>query len=165
MDDQCWNMNRRQNMARIDLAVHPRQRDHSGRACHLTFPTGEGLARDFVPGFAGRKELYDVFASAPKRVDRFYPVSQIVGQELRIPRVASVKNEGARPIRIGRREQDAHRPTFRNPEERGALRAGSIHNRAHVVHPLFKGRNPGTPVGQTGAALVEQYQSGECREA
>ena len=56
-------------------------------------------------------------------------------------------------------------PSNADAEERGAFGAGRVHHRAHVVHALFEMGDADMPVGETGAALVEQNQAGKSSEA
>ena len=76
----------------------------------------------------------------------------------------AVEHQGARPIGVGRREQDAHRPALGDPEERRPLGARSVHDRSHVVRPLLERLHPRDRVGQPGAALVEEDQARERAE-
>ena len=69
-----------------------------------------------------------------------------------------------RALRVGGGEQDAHRPTLRQPKECGTLRARGVHHRAHVVHAVLQRRRAGNRVRKPRAALVEQDQSRERRE-
>src|SRR5437762_2457767 len=62
---------------------------------------------------------------------------------------------------MGRSKEDAHRATFGLAEKCRALRAGGIHDRAHVVHALFERRYPAVAVGQAGAALIETNHPAE----
>ena len=62
------------------------------------------------------------------------------------------------PVGVGGGEQDAHRGAFGVAEQHRPGRAGGLHDRTHVVHPLFERGVTGHPVGQPGVPLVEQDQ-------
>ena len=62
---------------------------------------------------------------------------------------------------MGRSKEDAHRATFGLAEKCRALRAGGIHDRAHVIHALFERRYPAVAVGQAGAPLVKTNHPAE----
>ena len=66
-------------------------------------------------------------------------------------------------MRIHGGEQCGQIATFGKAEERGALRAGGVHHRADVVHPLFVRRQlrVGHAIGEARAALVENDQTRE----
>src|SRR5438876_12290079 len=66
---------------------------------------------------------------------------------------------------MGRGKEDAHRATFGLAEKCRALRAGGIHDRAHVIHSLFEGRYPAVAVRQTSAAFIEAYDPAERPQA
>jgi hypothetical protein len=51
------------------------------------------------------------------------------------------------------------------PEEAGALGAGSIHDAADIVHPVFERRDRYVAVGETGATLIEANEPSERRES
>ena len=64
-----------------------------------------------------------------------------------------------------RREQHREGPALRLAHDRRPLASGGIHDRADVVHALLEGRRPGDTVGHAHAALVEEDQPRELREA
>jgi hypothetical protein len=68
--------------------------------------------------------------------------------------------EGERPyaIRIGRGEQDAHRPALGNAEKRRGVDFCRIHDGLQVVHPFVERRYVIDWVGQAGAAFVLHHQ-------
>jgi hypothetical protein len=78
--------------------------------------------------------------------------------------VGSVEDEGPAPVGVGRGEQHAHRAAVGDAEHGGALAAGGVHDGAHVVHALLERRDAPEPVGEPGAALVEQDEPAEARE-
>src|SRR5204863_5231444 len=53
-------------------------------------------------------------------------------------RVASVKDQGGGPIRIGRSEESAHHAPFRGAQQGGARGARGIHDGPDVIHPLLQ---------------------------
>ena len=74
-------------------------------------------------------------------------------------RVCPVEDQRARPLGIGRGEEDRHRRALGVPEQDGAAAVDRIHDRAYVVHARLEVGHAGWPVGQTGAALVEADQA------
>jgi hypothetical protein len=82
------------------------------------------------------------------------------------PGVSSEHHEGVSSLRIRRREQDAHRTSLGDAQERRALRSGGVQHSANVVHPLLQGRKgvDRDPIRQACAALVEQDQPGKGRQ-
>jgi hypothetical protein len=54
-------------------------------------------------------------------------------------------------------------PIFRDTEQRSALGTDGIHHCADVIHALFEMGDADVPVGEAGAALVEQDQAGNGR--
>ena len=153
--------------AHVDLGIHAAERDRRGRtradaliACppfaemrprqHAGRECGERLSRS--PGLLG------AFDENLQLGGRQHP-----GEEMR---VGAVEHQRARAFRIGRGEQDRHRPAFRGAEQHGALRANRVHHGAHVVHPGLEVRQMMRvdPVGKPGAALVEQDEAAEGTE-
>jgi hypothetical protein len=84
-------------------------------------------------------------------------VAQVAGK-------GTVEHQGARALRIGRREEHAHRSALGDAEEGGALRAGGVHHRPHVVHPFLQPGKLGDPIRQACAAAVEEDQAREGRQ-
>ena len=81
------------------------------------------------------------------------------------PRLGTLQHERPRAVWIRRGKEDAHGPAFRHAVDGGALRAGGIHDGAHVVHSDFEW-SPGVGgVGHPGPALVEVDQPRERRDA
>ena len=68
-------------------------------------------------------------------------------------------------MRVGGREQEAHRGALRDPQQGRPLRARSVHDGAHVVHALLEGGRVGHRVRQAGAPAVEVDHAGERRQA
>ena len=85
---------------------------------------------------------------------------RVVGRLGRAPHRA-VEDQRGHALRVGGREQDAHRPALGDPEQRRALGSGGVHDRPHVVDPLLESRRLRDRVGQPGAALVEDDQARE----
>ena len=82
-------------------------------------------------------------------------------------RKATERDERGRPFGIGRGKEDAHVAALGMPEECRPLRADRLEHGAHIIHALLQGRQlvVRDAVGETRAALVEQDQAGERREA
>ncbi len=47
-----------------------------------------------------------------------------------------VGDQRGRPVRVGNRERDAQAPPVGDTEQGSPLRAGRVHHRPDVVHPL-----------------------------
>ena len=80
-------------------------------------------------------------------------------------RIGSAEHEGLGPLGIGRGEEHAHGAALGGAEHRRALAASRVHDGAHMVHALLEGRACAGPVGEAGAALVEDDHSAERPEA
>ena len=82
-------------------------------------------------------------------------------------RVAPVHDERQRAIGVGRSEQPAHGPSFRDTEERRAPRPNGVQDRPDVAHPLLEaGKRPiACPIGEARAPLIEEDEAGEGRQA
>lgn len=67
------------------------------------------------------------------------------------------QDERARSVRIGCREHRGHDSAFPASKDRRPLRAGRVHDRSDVVHPLLQPgkRAQGCRVGQADAVLIE----------
>ena len=81
--------------------------------------------------------------------------------------VAADRHERFGLLRVGRREQRAERSALGHADQHRARRSRRFHHRPHVVQPLFERRQLADRhgIGQAGAALVEQDQPPERREA
>jgi hypothetical protein len=83
---------------------------------------------------------------------------------------APVANEGLvqddrlDPGGVGRREEQADRPTFGDAEERRALASDRVHHRADVVHPILEARGTQDSIGEAVAALVQDHDPCERSE-
>ena len=176
MDDERRNANRRQDVADVDLEVHPPERCDRARArAHAGVrrpPTHELL----VAGQARRHPTRD---SVPRRLVRSPAALGLLDPPQRLlPRplpgrllrpgqrrpVRAVENRSGRPLRIRRGEEHRHRSALGDAEERRALRARRVHHRPHVVHSRLEARDPADAIGEAGAALVEQDQAPHRRQ-
>ncbi len=87
---------------------------------------------------------------------------------LRIPEplgVGANHHERARLLRIRRGKERAHRTALRHADERRVVRSHLVHHRPHVVHALLERRELGDAIGEAGAALVDQDEARERRQA
>src|SRR6266481_3481187 len=66
-------------------------------------------------------------------------------------------------MRVGGREHQAHRATFRPAIDGGALGSRRIHHRANIIDPFFESKF-GDSIGESLAALVEYDHSRESGE-
>ena len=157
-----------ENVADIDLLVHPVQRrEHPGAGSvpdivderlDLVFVLHSERAHRFACLGSRRIDsqrlidlaLVGVFAAAPREVRR--PQRS---------RRAAADDERCRPLRIGRREQDAHRPALRQAVKGGSPRSDGVHHGSDVVHAGLEARGAADRIGHAGAALVEPDQPRE----
>ncbi len=166
MKDERRSLHRRQDVANVGLRVHDDEVPRRGRARGGTGtrhpPSGERLV-------GARRHSTEVGLDAPFAFDSYGVAGsllcglapRVVGLGPSALRVGPVQGERPDALRVRRREQRRQRPTLRVAEERRALAADGVHDRAHVVHPRLEvGQSDGT-VGEAGPALVEADQPGE----
>ena len=93
--------------------------------------------------------------------------SLYVGRSRGEIRDRAVEHERDRALRVGRGEQHRHRAALGDAEDDRPLRSDGVHHRAHVVHARLEVGKPVLrhPIGEADAALVEQDQPRERREA
>ena len=77
----------------------------------------------------------------------------------------AVQRERLDTLRIGGREQDAHRASLGDAEKRRAIDSDGIHHGLQVIHPLVKGRHVSRRIRKSGAALVPHDQPGATGES
>jgi hypothetical protein len=67
------------------------------------------------------------------------------------------------PLRVAGREENAHVSTFGVTKQEGVLRPNCVHHSPEVVHADLQGGEmfQGDGIGEPGAALVKDHQSGE----
>ncbi len=80
------------------------------------------------------------------------------------PRKGAPNDECRRPLRVGRREEDAHRRSLGEAVERSSSRADGVHDGTDVVHARLERGRAADAVGHAGAALVEADQPRERRQ-
>ena len=75
----------------------------------------------------------------------------------------SQKDQRGRPRGVGRGEEKFHRPALGKAHESRPLRAGGVHHRADVVHPLLESRELvyGYRIPESGASLVPENETSE----
>jgi len=162
----------RKNGPHVDERVHPHERGGGARARAAPLVRGEPLGQLGVPRRARRVEAH-VSRAAPLALglhDSGHPVVErgcpgiVVGSQSL--RERPVRDEGARALRIRRREDDGHTSAFGMAEQRGALAADRVHHGAHVVHAHFDGRQVRDidAIRQPRAALVEEDEPAERRK-
>ena len=165
--DERRDADRRQHLAHVDLTVHPQQGNRGARARRVPHERAPAPAVILVDRSTGSRDG-GVDRVRPVPLERLEAsVELLLGHQAGArAREGAVEDERSRPLRIGRREERAQRPAFRDPEQRGPLRAGRVHHGPHVVHPLLEDRQlvHRHPIGEPGAALVEKDQPQERRE-
>ena len=165
MHDQRWNADHREDVANVDLHVHPHQRSSGG-------------GRDSRPGGAQvphqrRKSSSPgatrAAASSQSRPRAPAPCRRLLSAQA-APRsegptgspsprstsaYAAPKHQTGCAVGVGGGKEDRHRPALDGAEEHRALGAGCLHDRADVVHPLIERRYVADAVRDAGAPLVE----------
>ena len=143
VQDQRRRVDARDDVADVEVEEHLRQHHHHPRARGRALQAARELARLGVVGLARRRDLDDRASPQSGRMNSAADsISASAGHRPRVvlgpgrARAAAVADERLDALGIGRREQQAHRDALRDPEQRSALRAGGVHDRAHVVHPL-----------------------------
>ena len=170
MHDQRRHLDRRQDVADVDLGVHSRERDRSGRTRAHPQVRRPPVAKRPIAGDARRPGL-DADRTAPAlenlAAERFALLlrrrPRVVGRS-QTPRVGADHDERFGLVRVRGGEKAAHRPAFGHAKQHGAPRADGVQHRPHVVHALFERRQIRHAIGQAGAALVEEDQPRETRQ-
>ena len=171
MEDERRNANRRQDVANVDLGVHTRQRERrAGARAHPQVgrpPRPKRRIRSHR-----RRALLDADRAAPLVADP--RVEGLPGFVCRSPRILRIPeplgigpnhHERAGFLRIRRSKERAHRAAFGHADERRVVRSNLLHHRPDVVHPLLECRELRDAIGKARAALVDQDQAGERRQA
>ena len=165
--DEGRHGDRRQHVADVDLAVHPQERQRGPRARRASQERSPGLAIARLVR-AARRGHAGIDRVGPVALELLEPrVELLLGHQLRArAREGAVEDQRGRALRVGRGEERAHRAALGDAHQRGPLRPDRVHDRADVVHPLLQDRQlvHGHPVGEPGAALVEDDQPCERRE-
>jgi hypothetical protein len=165
VQDQRRHADRRQNVLRVDLAVHAQYGCCSRWARALPLAARKPAQRVGVEGEIRRKCVGHKPAGAPFAIDPDNILFEPLPRERGVPSEGTIQHQRPSTLGIGCGEQQAHRSALGYAEQRCALRTGRVHHRAHVVHALFESRNSREPIRQAGAALVEQDQAREAGEA
>ena len=112
--------------------THPRQRARPPRASPSASRSAPSLRR--APT-ARRRD-----SSAIERTRSCLRRPPRIVRRTQLPRLPAVEDERPCALGIGRREERAHRDALGRADERRALGAGGVHDRAHVVHPRLERR-------------------------
>ena len=169
VDDERRDADRRQQRADVDQRVHLHERldgaGAGGGAAALAPPARHrlvgGRAHELHVGLEAPVAL-QILDVGGARLARRRPGVVVVGVEPL--RVGAVEDQRARPLGIGRGEEDRHRRALGVAEQHGAAAVDRVHDRAHVVHARLEVGHAGRPVGEAGAALVEADQAGDRAE-
>src|SRR5208283_1501750 len=131
--DQSRHLDRRQDRADVDIDIHAVKRDRRGRACTVPQKRRPGVQKTFVVAEARREDLrregltpvtnnllhrafVGLARGGPGIVVGAYPAC-----------VAAVRDQSARTLWKGRREERAERSALRESEERSSFGGGGIH--------------------------------------
>ena len=165
--DECRHPDRGQDVPHVDRSVHLEQGERRSGA-----GTASEVAREAFPaaGVEARGDVGHVHPARPVPLDVLVGSLPLLGR--RRPRVvaapdalgeAAERAQRVRPLRVRRREQDAHVAALRGAEHRRSLRADRVHHGSHVVHPLLERRQVTLRdrIRHPGAALVEEDEARE----
>ena len=127
MQDQRRDTHRRQHMPNVDLLVHPVKRLERARARTEPKEVDSGPQLLVVEAAERPHSLAGSIARAEDaQIPLHFAVVRLLGQPPRViggphpPRIRAANDEGGRPLRVGRREQDAHRRPLRSAVEGSA---------------------------------------------
>jgi hypothetical protein len=154
-----------QHVPHVDLRVHSEQRQGRSRAGAAAEERRDPSAERRV---RARRVLGNVHLPMPLTLDGLEVLLPLLGGGR--PGVVgapdplgedSEGDEGNRPFRVGRGEEDAHVPALGRSEDRGPLGSDRVHHGPDVVHPLLDRRQLVVrhAVRHPGAAPVEENQS------
>ena len=124
MQDQRRDTHRRQHMPNVDLLVHPVKRLERARARTEPKEVDSGHQLLVVEAAEPPHSLAGSIARAEDaQIPLHVALVPLLGQAPRViggphpPRIRAANDKGGRPLRVGRREQDAHRRPFRSAVE------------------------------------------------
>jgi hypothetical protein len=171
MQDESRRLDRGQYVAHVDLGVHAHEGGRGARARAASEVRRHPILERVV---LRRRELVEVHPLGPVALELLDLSVPVLG--LGCPRIVrapeplredAVEDECGRSLRVGRREEHAHQTALGEAEDGRAFTVDRVEHGSHVVHPLLERRQAirRNGVGETGAALVEQDQPGEAREA
>ena len=148
MNDERRYANRWQNRTDVDLRVHLEQCGRSSWAGGYTQVAGPPVLHSRVARNTWR-QYFELRRASPSPLDALdVPLPLVGGRSPRIVRrtyafgIRAVEDERSRPLRIRRREQRAHDPAFRCPEESRRLGSGRIHNGSDIIHAVVQSGQP-----------------------
>ena len=167
MDDESRHTNRRQDVANVDVGVHPGECYRGAGTCAHAQIRRPPLAKRRI-GHARWRAFVNANRTAPIIDDR--PAERVAIRTRRSPRIVSVlqpagvaadHHECLGAVRIRRREKAAQRSAFRDPHQHRSLGARRFHHGAHVVQALLQRRQlaDGHGIRQTGTALVKKDET------
>ena len=174
LDDQAGNADVWEHVPHVDIGVDPEQLGRSSRR-RTAAEHGREPPRGFFVAREARRVIREIFFSE-ETPTVMLELAGVRKSLLRVgcPRVvrraeplreSAIGDQGAGALWVRRSEDDAHAGALRMSEERSALAARRIHDRADVVHALFDGRVSGDAIGEAGAALVEHDDARERAES
>ena len=167
--DERRHPNTRQHFTDIDRRVHFQERKRSTGACAATM-----ISHQLSQSLRVEARCNVVKSRCPVALDRL--VGRLALLRSRRPRIIrapdplgeatkSAKRDG--PFRVSSCEKNAHVASLGCAEERGALRADRVHDRANIVHPLIQSGQAIVRhvVRHSGPAFIEEDETGEGCEA
>ena len=171
MQHEGRDAHRRQHVPDVDLLVHQvegLERAGAGAVAQIV----EERLHLVVLEYPERPHGLPAFLAGPVHAQRPFDIALVLllGSAPGVVGKPDGAGEGApehergRSLRVGRREQDAHRGALGDAVERSALRADRVHDGAHVVHASLQRGRSAHGVGHARPALVKADQTGERRE-
>jgi hypothetical protein len=154
----------RQHRTYVDVHECVEHGPNAVRAPHSPFDATPPLAQARVRAQL-RRPRSQRLPGAPAVVEDAIQVRDVRVHVVRVvdvaadPRRRAVQDERDGPLRVGRREQDAHRPALGHPEQHCSFGAHRVHDGTDVVHPLLECRCADVAVRQTHPPLVEDHQA------
>ena len=147
MDDQRGRLDGGERAAHVDVHVHAPEREQRTRA-HRQSRCARALEDDRVGRRSPETACVRSFKlrAAPQFGERALGLELVLLacrrpwkiRRLDKSRFALEQDKGEDALGIGRRKEDRERGAVDVAEQRRSLGADSVHDRAHVVHPLFE---------------------------
>ena len=173
-DHQRGHVDRRERVGGVDLAVHELEGHGGARAGRFPHVRREPRDQPLVGLVSRRAPARDLVPRELEAAPRLLRAREVRGRVLLVLgrsrgeiRDRAVEHERDRALRVGRGEQHRHRAALGDAEDDRPLRSDGVHHGAHVVHARLEVGKPVLrhPIGEADAALVEQDQPRERREA
>src|SRR5262245_18379574 len=163
VQDERWRANRGQDLPNIDFAIHLHDCECRARACLHAKIASHAFGGLTVSGQARRPQCHAYpLWRAPIALDvveerlplLVLPAERVVWGPTALC-VGAIKDQCRCTLRIRGAIKQRHRPALGYTDQRRPLGTHLVEYRPHVVHALLEREILRTPVGHSGAALVE----------